>query len=85
VADIVVEGKPFKTIKIKLKYTGRKCVIEGVRRVSSPGLRRYMGAQDVPRVLGGLGVSILSTSEGVMTGVQARKKNVGGELLCEVW
>jgi small subunit ribosomal protein S8 len=85
VADIVVEGKPFKTIKIKLKYTGRKCVIEGVRRMSSPGLRRYLGAQEVPRVLGGLGVSILSTSEGVMTGVQARKKNVGGELLCEVW
>jgi small subunit ribosomal protein S8 len=85
VADIVVEGKPFKTIKIKMKYTGRKCVIEGLRRVSSPGLRRYLGSQDVPRVLGGLGVSILSTSEGVMTGVQARKKNVGGELLCEVW
>jgi small subunit ribosomal protein S8 len=85
VADIVVEGKPFKTIKIKLKYTGRKCVIEGLRRVSSPGLRRYTGSQDVPRVLGGLGVSILSTSEGVMTGIQARKKNVGGELLCEVW
>ena len=85
VADIVVEGKPFKTIKIKLKYTGRKCVIEGLRRVSSPGLRRYLGAQEVPRVLGGLGVSILSTSSGVMTGAQARQKNVGGELLCEVW
>jgi small subunit ribosomal protein S8 len=85
VADILVEGKPFKTIKIKLKYTGRKCVIEGLRRVSSPGLRRYLGSQEVPRVLGGMGVSILSTSEGVMTGVQAKKKNVGGELLCEVW
>ena len=85
VADIVVEGKPFKSIKIELKYTGRKCVIEGLRRVSSPGLRRYVGSQDVPRVLGGLGVSIVSTSEGVMTGIQARKKNVGGELLCEVW
>jgi small subunit ribosomal protein S8 len=80
VADIVVEGKPFKTIKIKMKYTGRKCVIEGLRRVSSGGLRRYIGAQDVPRVLGGMGVSILSTSEGIMTGTQARKKNVGGEL-----
>jgi small subunit ribosomal protein S8 len=85
VAEVAVEGKPFKTIKIKLKYVGRKCVIEGLRRVSSPGLRRYIGSQDVPRVLGGLGVSILSTSEGVMTGIQARKKNVGGELLCEVW
>jgi small subunit ribosomal protein S8 len=85
VAEVVVEGKPFKTIKIKLKYTGRKCVIEGVRRISSPGLRRYMGADEIPRVLGGLGVSILSTSEGVMTGSQARQKKVGGELLCEVW
>jgi small subunit ribosomal protein S8 len=85
VADIAVEGKPFKVIKIKLKYTGRKSVIEGLRRVSSGGLRRYMGAQEVPRVLGGLGTSILSTSQGIMTGSQARKKNVGGELLCEVW
>jgi small subunit ribosomal protein S8 len=85
VAEVVVEGKPFKSIKIKLKYTGRKCVIEGLRRVSSPGLRRYMGSQEIPRVLGGLGVSILSTSEGIMTGAQARQKKVGGELLCEVW
>ena len=85
VAEVAVEGKPFKSIKIKLKYTGRKSVIEGIRRVSSPGLRRYLGAQDLPRVLGGMGVSILSTSEGIMTGVQARQKNVGGELLCEVW
>ena len=85
VAEVVVEGKPFKSIKIKLKYNGRKCIIEGLRRISSPGLRRYMGAQDVPRVLAGMGVSILSTSEGIMTGVQARQKNVGGELLCEVW
>jgi small subunit ribosomal protein S8 len=85
VAEVVVEGKPFKTIKIKLKYTGRKSVIVGLRRVSSPGLRRYLGADEIPRVLGGLGVSILSTSEGVMTGVQARQKKVGGEVLCEVW
>jgi small subunit ribosomal protein S8 len=54
VADVVVEGKPFKTIKIKLKYTGRKSVIEGLRRVSSPGLRRYIGSQEIPRVLGGM-------------------------------
>jgi small subunit ribosomal protein S8 len=85
VADVVVEGKPFKSIKIKLKYTGRKCTIEGLRRISSPGLRRYVASQEVPRVLGGLGVSILSTSQGVMTGLQARQKKVGGELLCEVW
>jgi small subunit ribosomal protein S8 len=85
VAEVGVEGKPHKQIKIKLKYTGRKPVIEGIRRVSRPGLRRYTGALDVPRVRGGLGVSILSTSEGIMTALQARKKNVGGELLCEVW
>jgi small subunit ribosomal protein S8 len=85
VAEVAVEGKPFKMIRIKLKYSGRKSVIEGLRRVSSPGLRRYQGAQEVPRVRGGLGTSIVSTSQGVMTGTQARKKNVGGELLCEVW
>lgn len=85
VAEVAVEGKPHKQIKIKLKYTGRKPVIEGIRRVSRPGLRRYTGALEVPRVRAGMGVSILSTSEGIMTGMQARKKNVGGELLCEVW
>ena len=85
VADVSVEGKPRKAIKVKLKYTGRQPVIEGLRRVSAPGLRRYVGSQDVPPVLGGIGVSILSTSEGVMTGAQAKKKNVGGELLCVIW
>ena len=82
---MAVEGKPLKTIKIKLKYQGKKNVIEGLRRVSTPGLRRYVGATEIPRVLGGMGVAVLSTSEGVMTGAQARKKNLGGELLCEVW
>jgi small subunit ribosomal protein S8 len=85
VAEVAVEGKPHKKIKIKLKYTGRKPVIEGSRRVSSPGLRRYTGALEIPRVRGGLGISIISTSEGILTGVQARKKNIGGELLCEIW
>jgi len=84
-SEVVVEGQPIKKLKIKLKYTGRKPVIEGSRRVSSPGLRRYVGATAVPRVRGGMGTSILSTPEGIMTGTQARKKNVGGELLCEVW
>jgi small subunit ribosomal protein S8 len=86
VGDVSVEGtKAIKSIKIKLKYVGRKPVIEGMRRISSPGLRRYTGSTEIPRVLGGLGTSILSTSSGIMTGVQARKKNVGGELLCYVW
>jgi small subunit ribosomal protein S8 len=86
VVDVTVEGaKGAKSIKIKLKYAGRKSIIEGLRRISSPGLRRYTGSQEVPRVRAGMGTSILSTSEGVMTGTQARKKNVGGELLCEIW
>ena len=85
VAEVAVEGKPIRKIKIKLKYNGRKPIIEGSRRVSSPGLRRYVGATEVPHVRGGMGTSILSTPEGIMTGTQARKKNVGGELLCEVW
>jgi small subunit ribosomal protein S8 len=85
IADFVVEGKLPKNIKMRLKYQGKKSVIEGLQRVSSPGLRRYVGATDVPRVRGGMGVAVVSTSEGVMTGVQARKKNIGGELLCYVW
>jgi small subunit ribosomal protein S8 len=85
IAEVAVEGKLPKTIKLRLKYTGRKCVIEGLRRVSSGGLRRYVGAQKVPRVRAGMGTSILSTSEGILTGTQARKKNLGGELLCEIW
>jgi small subunit ribosomal protein S8 len=84
-AEVQVEPAPFKTLKLKLKYNGRKSVIEGARRISTPGLRRYVGATAVPRVLGGMGTSILSTPEGIMTGTEARKKNVGGELLCEVW
>ena len=83
--DFAVEGKIPKSIKLKLKYQGKKSIIEGLRRVSSPGLRRYVGSTDIPRVRGGLGVAVLSTSEGIMTGVQARKKNIGGELLCYVW
>jgi len=84
--DFAVEGKTAKrTIKVKLKYQGKKSIIEGMRRVSSPGLRRYVGSTDIPRVRAGMGVAVLSTSEGVMTGVQSRKKNIGGELLCYVW
>jgi small subunit ribosomal protein S8 len=83
--DFAVEGKIPKTIKVKLKYQGKKSIIEGLKRVSTPGLRRYVGSTEIPRVRGGMGVAVLSTSEGVMTGVQARKKNIGGELLCYVW
>jgi small subunit ribosomal protein S8 len=84
--DFAVEGKTAaKTIKVKLKYQGKKSIIEGLKRISTPGLRRYVGATDIPRVRAGMGVAMLSTSEGIMTGVQARKKNLGGELLCYVW
>jgi len=85
IQDFAVEGKVQKLMKLRLKYQGKKSVIEGLRRISSPGLRRYVGSTDIPRVRGGMGVSVLSTSEGVMTGTQARKKNIGGELLCYVW
>jgi small subunit ribosomal protein S8 len=85
VAEVAVEQKPAKRIRLKLKYEGKKSVIEGLKRVSSPGLRRYVGATEIPRVRGGLGISVVSTSQGVMTGAQARKNNLGGELLCFVW
>ncbi len=85
IADFTVEGKLPRTVKLKLKYQGKKSIIEGLRRISTPGLRRYVGATEIPRVRGGLGVAVLSTSEGVMTGTQARKKNLGGELICYVW
>jgi small subunit ribosomal protein S8 len=74
-----------RTIKVKLKYQGKKSTIEGLRRVSTPGLRRYVGATEIPRVRGGLGVAVVSTSEGLMTDVQARRKKIGGELICYVW
>jgi small subunit ribosomal protein S8 len=85
IAEVVVEGTMPKNIKLTLKYAGKKGIIEGLRRVSKPGLRRYVAATDTPRVLGGLGIAILSTSQGLMTGTEARQKNVGGELLCYVW
>jgi small subunit ribosomal protein S8 len=85
VGDVAVEGNTIKKLKIRLKYQGKKNVIEGLKRVSRPGLRRYVGSTEIPRVLSGMGVSIVSTPEGVMTGEQAKKKNLGGELLCYVW
>ena len=85
IADFAVEGKLPRTIKVKLKYQGKKSIIEGLRRVSTPGLRRYVGATEIPRVRGGLGVAVLSTSEGLLTDMQARRKKIGGELICYVW
>lgn len=82
----VVRGKPVRTIKIHLKYMDRQQpAIAGLKRVSKPGLRVYVQRSEIPRVYGGLGVAILSTSKGVMTGQQAWKQCLGGELLCYVW
>ncbi|MEX0873567.1 MAG: 30S ribosomal protein S8 [Actinomycetota bacterium] len=73
-------------IKIRLKYsTGREPVIKGIKRVSKPGLRVYAGRQELPKVQGGLGIAIVSTSKGLMTDREARRQKVGGEVMCEVW
>ncbi len=73
------------TIKITLKYNEKEQVIKGLRRVSKPGLRVYVGAEDLPRVLKGLGIAIISTSKGIMTDKKARAANVGGEVLAFIW
>jgi small subunit ribosomal protein S8 len=85
VSDVTVETNGPKKIKLALKYEGKRSVIEGLRRVSTPGLRRYVGATEIPHVRGGLGISVVSTSQGVMTGNQARRNNLGGELVCYIW
>jgi small subunit ribosomal protein S8 len=75
-----------KSVRIYLKYTpGNSPVISRIERVSRPGCRVFVGSKEVPRVLGGLGINILTTPRGVMTGSTARKENVGGELLCQIW
>ena len=81
--DTPEKGRP--QLKIRNKFVNKTCAIAGLKRVSRPGLRRYVGAQEVPRVLGGLGIAILSTSSGILSGHEARKKNVGGELLAYIW
>jgi|SRR5690554_2705285 len=72
-------------IRIKLKYNGKERVITGLKRISKPGLRVYANRDEIPRVLGGIGVAILSTSRGIMTGKKARHEGIGGEVLCYVW
>lgn len=81
----VLKGKPQPMIKIHLKYTGEQPAILGLERVSKPGLRVYVEKQEIPRVYGGLGIAIVSTSKGVMTGQEAWKRRLGGEVLCYVW
>jgi small subunit ribosomal protein S8 len=82
----VVRGKPHRVIKIDLKYLGaNQPAISGLKRVSKPGLRVYVQKKEIPRVYGGLGIAIVSTSKGVRTGQQAWRQGAGGELLCYVW
>jgi small subunit ribosomal protein S8 len=84
----VVDGEgPSKTLKIALKYNpkNKKPAIKSIQRISRPGLRRYTGVDDLPRVLNGLGVAIISTSRGLMTDKEAKKENIGGEVLCYVY
>jgi len=73
------------TLRIQLRYSDGKPAILGLKRISRPGLRKYVGVDEVPRVLGGLGMAILSTPKGLMTDKEARKARIGGELLCEIW
>jgi small subunit ribosomal protein S8 len=72
-------------LKLKIKYQGKSPVVRHLSRVSKPGLRKYVSCDEIPRVLGGLGIAILSTSRGLMTGARAKKAKVGGELLAKVW
>ena len=82
----VLRGKPHRVIKLYLRYDGNnQPIISGLERMSKPGLRVYVGQKEIPRVYGGLGVAILSTSKGVMTGKQAWRRGIGGELLCYIW
>ena len=83
----MVEGTPSNTIKIALKYhpQTKQAAVKKIVRVSRPGLRRYTGVEDMPRVLNGMGIAIISTSKGVITDKEAKEMNVGGEVLCYVY
>lgn len=86
ISDVKVEGDVKKVLTLTLKHTadGQR-VISGLKRISKPGLRVYVNAENLPRVLNGLGIAIISTSQGIMTDKQARAKNIGGEVLAYVW
>lgn len=85
IADYSVEGDVKKTLTIELKYFKRQSVIEDLERVSKPSCRLYCGSKDIPRVKDGMGIAILSTPKGILSGSDAAKQNVGGEILCYVW
>ena len=85
IVDYVVDGDVKKTLTLTLKYSGNERVITGLKRISKPGLRVYAEATNLPKVLNGLGIAIISTNQGVVTDKQARKLNVGGEVLAYIW
>lgn len=86
VTDLAVDTtKPFPELVLTLKYIGKQAAVTDVRRLSKPGRRLYAPAKQIPRALGGYGITILSTNKGVLTDADARKMNVGGELLCQIW
>jgi len=80
-----LKGKPQPMIKLSLKYADKQPALLGLERVSKPGLRVYVERHEIPRVYGGLGIAILSTSQGIMTGQEAWRRHLGGEVLCYVW
>jgi len=83
--ETLTEGK-FPEIQVKVKYNDAgEAVLQGVKRVSKPGLRQYVGAAEMPRVLSGLGIAVISTSKGLMTGQKARKSKLGGEHIANIW
>ncbi|MDX1664272.1 MAG: 30S ribosomal protein S8 [Candidatus Promineifilaceae bacterium] len=85
----VIEQEPYPMLRLKLKYVGgrrdREAVITNLERVSKPGRRIYVGKEEIPWVLNGMGIAILTTSQGIMTGQQARRRGIGGEVMCKVW
>jgi small subunit ribosomal protein S8 len=81
----ILDGTPQGTVRIYLKYRDGASVITGLERISTPGLRAYAGADALPRTLGGLGLTIVSTPKGLLTDAQARQQHVGGELICRIW
>jgi len=81
----LVTDEGHQAIKIQTKFVNKTSAISGLKRVSRPGLRRYVSAGEIPRVLGGMGIAVLSTSRGILTGHEARKQKVGGELLAYIW
>ena len=85
IQDVMLK-KENRLMRVILKYTtNREPLVNGLKRVSKPGLRRYIGYQDIPKILGGMGIAVLSTNKGVLEGETAREQKLGGELLCYIW